>query len=275
MRIHIVQRGDTLFEIAKHYGVDFEELVKLNSQLSSPDMIMPGMKIKIPGESKQVRSSDKAKRVEPIKAERVEPIKTDKKAERIEPIKAERKEERVQPIKSERVEQPVKKEAVQPSKEMRIPTREKKVDRKPVLDARPIERPIGKDVADDRVKPKKIEPRIPKEAYPVRPILDKPKMPKKHAVPPVKDTHHMPDTLDDYMREPLQVDEAMDRAMHYYYPMYDQRMACYCRCCHCCGCRPRQMPRCGCGMRTEHRGAYYPYQPTTHRYNMPSYQQRY
>ncbi|MEI3605821.1 SafA/ExsA family spore coat assembly protein [Pseudogracilibacillus sp. SE30717A] len=56
MRIHIVQKGDTLFDIAKKYNVNFEDIVRLNSQLSSPDMIMPGMKIKIPSESKQVRS---------------------------------------------------------------------------------------------------------------------------------------------------------------------------------------------------------------------------
>jgi morphogenetic protein associated with SpoVID len=48
VKIHIVQKGDTLWIIAKKYGVDFEELKKLNSQLSNPDMIMPGMKVKVP-----------------------------------------------------------------------------------------------------------------------------------------------------------------------------------------------------------------------------------
>jgi morphogenetic protein associated with SpoVID len=48
LKIHIVQKGDTLWKIAKKYGVDFEELKKMNSQLSNPDMIMPGMKIKVP-----------------------------------------------------------------------------------------------------------------------------------------------------------------------------------------------------------------------------------
>lgn len=56
LRIHIVQKGDTLFDVAKKYHVDFEDIVRLNPQLSSPDMIMPGMKIKIPSESKQVRN---------------------------------------------------------------------------------------------------------------------------------------------------------------------------------------------------------------------------
>ncbi|SLL32511.1 Morphogenetic protein safA [Mycobacteroides abscessus subsp. abscessus] len=48
MKIHIVQKGDTLWKIAKKYGVNFEELKALNSQLSNTDMIMPGMKIKVP-----------------------------------------------------------------------------------------------------------------------------------------------------------------------------------------------------------------------------------
>ncbi|WP_173916020.1 SafA/ExsA family spore coat assembly protein [Halobacillus sp. Marseille-Q1614] len=55
MRIHIVQKGDTLWKISKKYGVDFEELKAVNSQLSNPDMIMPGMKIKVPQGKKQVK----------------------------------------------------------------------------------------------------------------------------------------------------------------------------------------------------------------------------
>lgn len=55
MKIHIVQKGDTLWELAKKYNVDFEELKQANSHLSSPDMIMPGMKIKIPSTTKPVK----------------------------------------------------------------------------------------------------------------------------------------------------------------------------------------------------------------------------
>src|SRR5690625_4689464 len=70
LKIHIVQKGDTLWELAKKYGVDFEELKEINSQLSSPDMIMPGMKIKIPSSTKPVKkesivkSSEKPKEVQ-------------------------------------------------------------------------------------------------------------------------------------------------------------------------------------------------------------------
>ncbi|MDY0396861.1 SafA/ExsA family spore coat assembly protein [Virgibacillus halophilus] len=55
MKIHVVQKGDTLWELSKKYGVDFEALKQANTQLSSPDMIMPGMKIKIPGTAKTVK----------------------------------------------------------------------------------------------------------------------------------------------------------------------------------------------------------------------------
>lgn len=49
MQIHTVQKGDTLWKIAKMYGVDFEDLKAANPQLANPDLIMPGMKITIPG----------------------------------------------------------------------------------------------------------------------------------------------------------------------------------------------------------------------------------
>ncbi|BBW95440.1 SafA/ExsA family spore coat assembly protein [Geobacillus subterraneus] len=48
MKIHIVQKGDTLWKIAQKYGVDFEQLKKINGHLSDPNLIMPGMKIKVP-----------------------------------------------------------------------------------------------------------------------------------------------------------------------------------------------------------------------------------
>ena len=51
VKIHIVQKGDTLWKLAKKYGVSFDELKKLNSQLSNPDLLMPGMKLKIPDAS--------------------------------------------------------------------------------------------------------------------------------------------------------------------------------------------------------------------------------
>ncbi|EOP65545.1 spore coat assembly protein SafA, partial [Bacillus cereus VDM006] len=57
MKIHIVQKGDTLWKIAKKYGVDFETLKKANTQLTNPDLIMPGMKIKVPSSSVHVKKN--------------------------------------------------------------------------------------------------------------------------------------------------------------------------------------------------------------------------
>jgi len=83
LRIHIVQKGDILSDLAKKYNVSLEDIVNLNPQLSSPDMIMPGMKIKIPSESKQVRkdqlvSDDKsspARKDVRVKETKVEKVK--------------------------------------------------------------------------------------------------------------------------------------------------------------------------------------------------------
>lgn len=48
MKIHIAQKGETLWNIAKKYNVSFEELKNNNTQLSSPEAMYPGMKIKVP-----------------------------------------------------------------------------------------------------------------------------------------------------------------------------------------------------------------------------------
>ncbi|EOA3904564.1 SafA/ExsA family spore coat assembly protein, partial [Bacillus cytotoxicus] len=65
MKIHIVQKGDTLWKIAKKYGVDFETLKIANTQLSNPDLIMPGMKIKVPSGSVHVKKNAGAGSVPP------------------------------------------------------------------------------------------------------------------------------------------------------------------------------------------------------------------
>lgn len=48
MRVHIVQRGDTLWKIAKEYKVSFDDLKRLNAHLANPDYIVPGMEIFLP-----------------------------------------------------------------------------------------------------------------------------------------------------------------------------------------------------------------------------------
>lgn len=53
MRTHIVQKGDTLWKIAKQYAVGFDELKRLNAHLANPDYIVPGMEIYLPALPKE------------------------------------------------------------------------------------------------------------------------------------------------------------------------------------------------------------------------------
>lgn len=53
MRIHIVQKGDTLWKIAKQYAIGFDELKRLNAHLANPDYIVPGMEIYLPAMQKE------------------------------------------------------------------------------------------------------------------------------------------------------------------------------------------------------------------------------
>ncbi|WP_416149201.1 SafA/ExsA family spore coat assembly protein [Salipaludibacillus sp. HK11] len=70
MKIHIVQKGDTLWKISKKYGVDFEQLKTMNQQLANPDMIMPGMKINIPSSGNMnVKKNEQQKKEYPVKKE--------------------------------------------------------------------------------------------------------------------------------------------------------------------------------------------------------------
>ncbi len=46
--LYTVQKGDTLYLIAKKYGISLEGLIKVNPQISNPDLIYPGQMICIP-----------------------------------------------------------------------------------------------------------------------------------------------------------------------------------------------------------------------------------
>lgn len=82
MKIHIVQKGDTLWEIAKKYQVDYEELKELNSHIATPDMIMPGMKIRIPTHSKKVTHGEKTKTLPKAEQKHVSAPKKEMKKEK-------------------------------------------------------------------------------------------------------------------------------------------------------------------------------------------------
>ncbi|AZK46514.1 LysM peptidoglycan-binding domain-containing protein [Paenibacillus lentus] len=48
MKIHIVKKGDTLFDLSKKYNVPLQKLIEANPQISNPDQLGVGMKVKIP-----------------------------------------------------------------------------------------------------------------------------------------------------------------------------------------------------------------------------------
>lgn len=60
LRIYIVQKGDTLHKIAKKHDVPLEEVIRLNSHISDPEYIVPGMKITLPNTIK--KSKDKKRK---------------------------------------------------------------------------------------------------------------------------------------------------------------------------------------------------------------------
>jgi spore coat assembly protein SafA len=69
LKIYIVQKGDTASKIAEKHGVSLSALKSLNTQLSDPEKLKPGMKIKVPTESKPVLRNPKV-----VKKETVEQV---------------------------------------------------------------------------------------------------------------------------------------------------------------------------------------------------------
>ncbi len=59
MNVHIVVKGDTLWKIARQYGISFDELKKVNAHLANPDYIVPGMKIFLPDGGKGTKPHGK------------------------------------------------------------------------------------------------------------------------------------------------------------------------------------------------------------------------
>ncbi|UUZ89430.1 LysM peptidoglycan-binding domain-containing protein [Paenibacillus sp. P25] len=54
MKIHIVKKGESLYELAKKYHVELDALIAANPQIADPNVIDVGMKVKIPHHPKPV-----------------------------------------------------------------------------------------------------------------------------------------------------------------------------------------------------------------------------
>jgi morphogenetic protein associated with SpoVID len=54
VKIHMVKKGDTLFDLSKKYGISLEKLIESNPQLLDPSKLNVGDKVKIPSKSVSV-----------------------------------------------------------------------------------------------------------------------------------------------------------------------------------------------------------------------------
>ncbi|MED4129599.1 LysM peptidoglycan-binding domain-containing protein, partial [Shouchella miscanthi] len=78
MRIHIVQKGDTVGKLADKYDLSVKQIKQANSTITNPDVLMPGMKVKIPSPTVAVRKETSVKEPKkPLlnKSEKLEPLK--------------------------------------------------------------------------------------------------------------------------------------------------------------------------------------------------------
>lgn len=87
VQIHVVKKGDTLWNIAKQYGIGFEELKALNSHLANPDYIVPGMEIMLPDNATKAKSMTKEQKTAPIQS--IDKSNKQKMTEEIKPIEKE------------------------------------------------------------------------------------------------------------------------------------------------------------------------------------------
>ncbi|GGA36725.1 LysM peptidoglycan-binding domain-containing protein [Paenibacillus physcomitrellae] len=58
MKIHMVKEGDTLYELSKKYNVPLQTLIDANPQITNPDVLMIGDKVKIPSSAVTVGQDD-------------------------------------------------------------------------------------------------------------------------------------------------------------------------------------------------------------------------
>jgi spore coat assembly protein SafA len=55
---YVIQRGDTLWQIAKEHGVSLESLIAANPEIANPDLIYPDQSIRIPGGGEEQAGGD-------------------------------------------------------------------------------------------------------------------------------------------------------------------------------------------------------------------------
>ncbi|MBT2672019.1 SafA/ExsA family spore coat assembly protein, partial [Streptomyces sp. ISL-14] len=166
MKIHIVQKGDTLWKLAKKYGVSFEELKKVNAQLSNPDMMMPGMKIKIPGTSGAVIKETGKPNVN------IQPGMKESQIQQFQPQPAPKKEQQI-----------MQKPAVKEQPKFQLPVKEQPKFQQPVKEQPKFQQPIKEQpIIQKPVKEQKIVPQPGKKEQQI--VQPKPIIKEKQVIVP-------------------------------------------------------------------------------------------
>ncbi|XLP20922.1 SafA/ExsA family spore coat assembly protein [Bacillus toyonensis] len=152
-----MQKGDTLWKIAKKYGVDFDTLKKTNTQLSNPDLIMPGMKIKVPSNGVHVKHQVGAGSAPP--KQYVKEVQQKEFAATPTPLGIEDEEEvtyQSAPITQQPAMQQTQKEVqVKPQKEVQVKPQKEVQKEQPIQKEKPVEKPsvIQKPPVIEKQKP--------------------------------------------------------------------------------------------------------------------------
>ena len=192
MKIHIVQKGDTLWNLAQKYNVNFEELKAANDHLSNPDMIMPGMKIKIPTGSVQVKKEAPKHHVKkeapivdkaPVKEKPIpkeEPVVKEKPIVKEEPKPAPIPQVQMPQVQMPQMTQFIKHKPTHQDIEMNF-NFYKPQPKKPAPPVQPIKQKEHK-IAPPPAPPKKMPVEMP-EKKPKMPVMEQPKVGKAADIP--------------------------------------------------------------------------------------------
>ncbi len=170
MKIHVVQKGDTLWKLAEQYGVDFEALKQANTHLADPDHIKPGMKVKIPASAAAKKEAPKKEKPKPAPKKEAPKVVQPKEEADYELLK-----KLIKNVAPYVLKKLLKEEQPQLLQEIKI---EIEMDQK-----QEIEQMYKKPVVSkhEYKKPMPPKPMPPKAA---KPYMPPPPAPKKHMPPP-------------------------------------------------------------------------------------------
>lgn len=175
-----MQENETLWKIAQKYGgVDFEELIAANQQISNPDMIMPGMKIKVP-----TTGGDKKQQTAPSKKDKQEVKPAPQPQNQILPEIKEDEEQKWEPLKKEMPSLPIHFNKQQPApKEKQQPLMPVQPTPGPDVDLKWTQ--FNKDVMETNINQfLPVKDQLAGAQEMPKPEMQQPMMPPHH--------HHMP-----------------------------------------------------------------------------------